>query len=181
LNSTEFLFHGIPWNFLETFDGIWWNSVLSGTSQTYNKRHKIQHIRAQTRALVIGGTSEEKQTTFRNEVKNSRVTTLPWQTHVGNIDRISIINTFNPLKGFSGTVRSTVSRMYLKRLVLLLMQLFHRKIRRIPKSYFVPALSGLANLKDQPVSMWQCTLFKRTIHTLCLTNTQRNFLLLSVA
>jgi hypothetical protein len=34
-----------------------------------------------------------------------------------------------------GTVRSTVSRMYLKRLVLLLMQLSQRKMRRIPRSY----------------------------------------------
>jgi hypothetical protein len=53
------------------------------TSQTYNKRHKIQHTRAQTRAQVNEGTSKEKKTTFRNdvlfwlnliEVKKSRIT-----------------------------------------------------------------------------------------------------------
>jgi hypothetical protein len=37
-------------------------------SQNYDKRQKIQHIHAQTRALVIGGTLEEKQTTFMNDV-----------------------------------------------------------------------------------------------------------------
>jgi hypothetical protein len=54
--------------------------VKCSVSQTYNKRHKIQHTRVQTR--LHEGTSEEKETTFRNdvflrhfiEVKKSHVT-----------------------------------------------------------------------------------------------------------
>jgi hypothetical protein len=108
------------------------------TSQTYNKHHKIQHTRAQTRAQANVGTLKEKETTFRNdlfwlhliEVKKSGITMLPWNTHVGNIIRISIINTFESPQGILwdflwGTVRSTVSRI----LVLLLMQLSQRKLR----------------------------------------------------
>jgi hypothetical protein len=104
-------------------------------------RQKIQHTRAQIRAQANEGTSKEKETTFRNdvlfwrhlmEVKKSRITMLPWQT---DIIRISIINTFESPQGILwdflwGTVRSTVSRIYLKRLVLLLMQLSQRKMRR---------------------------------------------------
>jgi hypothetical protein len=111
-----------------------WSSVLH---HKLTMNITIQHTRAQTRAQVNGGTSEEKEATFRNdvlfwchliEVKKSRVTMLSWQTHAENIIRISIINTFESPQGILwdflwGTVPSTVSRIYLKRLVLLLMQL----------------------------------------------------------
>jgi hypothetical protein len=62
-------------------------------------------------------------------------------THAGNIIRISIFNTFElhppyPHQGilwdiFWGTVHSTVSRIYRKRLVLLLMQLSQIKVCRL--------------------------------------------------
>jgi hypothetical protein len=36
------------------------------------------------------------------EVKKSRITMLPWQTHAGNIIRISMINTFEIFHGILG-------------------------------------------------------------------------------
>jgi hypothetical protein len=83
---------------------------------------------------------------------------IPWQTHAGNInlDRISIINTFNSSKGFCGifcwgTVCSSVSRIYLKRLVKLLMHLNCRKMRRIPRLHVfsVTFFSGTYTLFSQ--------------------------------
>jgi hypothetical protein len=108
---------------------------LCTTSQTYNKRHKIQHTGAQTWVKKL----RERNWTLSGMTSYFDVIWKKWRRAVslvfldkhtrGNIDPISIINTFNPspqrdfLGFWRGTVHSAVSRIDLKRLVLLLMQL----------------------------------------------------------
>jgi hypothetical protein len=134
-------------------------------SQTYDKRHEIQHTRAQTCAHANEGTSEEKEITFRIdvlfwrhliEVKKSRITMFPWQTHAVEHNLDFNHQHFETPQGIlwnflCGTVRSTVSRIYLKRLVLLLMQLSQRKLRRLT------GLTGLGVRCYAVAWMWSVT------------------------